>query len=110
MPSRSPFPVLVSAGSDRLRLAMAAYLYRYRGQSRVHAESALRGYLTWCLEPGADPLQVLRPQVELCVRWMPEIRRFKPSTVSRRLSVMVGFYRNCVIDGVLPSSALSPPP
>jgi integrase len=35
---------------------------------------------------------------------MKEIRRFKPSTVSRRLSVMTGFYRTCVIDGVLPSS------
>jgi integrase/recombinase XerD len=47
---------------------------------------------------------VSRPQVELYVRWMQEIRRFKPSTVSRRLSVMTGFYRTCVIDGVLPSS------
>ena len=37
--------------------------------------------------------------VELYVRWMQEVRRFKPSTVSRRLSVVVGFYRTCVIDG-----------
>ena len=42
--------------------------------------------------------------MELYVRWMQEIRRYKPSTVSRRLSVLVGFYRTCVIDGVLPSS------
>ncbi len=42
--------------------------------------------------------------MELYVRWMQEIRRFKPSTVSRRLSVMTGFYRTCVIDGVLSSS------
>jgi len=98
------FPVVVSAGSDRLRLAMAAYLSRYRGQSRVHAESDLRSYLTWCLERRVDPLEVSRPQGELYVRWMQEIRRFKPSTVSRRVSVMTGFYRTCVIDGVLPSS------
>ena len=28
------------------------------------------------------------------------IRRFKPSTVSRRLSMVTGFYRICVIDAV----------
>jgi integrase/recombinase XerD len=105
-PDAVPFPVLVSAASEQLRLAMAAYLSRHKGQSRVHAESDLRAYLTWCLERGADPLQVSRPQVELYVRWMQEIRRFEPSTVSRRLSVMVGFYRTCVIDGVLPSIRL----
>ena len=30
---------------------------------------------------------------------MQEVRRFKPSTVSRRFSVAAGFYRTCVIDG-----------
>jgi hypothetical protein len=37
---------------------------------------------------------------------MQEIRRFKPSTVSRRFSVAAGSYRTCVIDG-LRSSVLS---
>jgi integrase/recombinase XerD len=32
---------------------------------------------------------------------MHEIRHFKPSTVSRRVSVTAGFYRTCVIDGLL---------
>jgi integrase/recombinase XerD len=32
------------------------------------------------------------------------VRRYQPSTVSRRLSVVVGFYRVCVIDQVLPHS------
>jgi len=35
---------------------------------------------------------------------MQEIRRFKPSTVSRRFSVAAGFYRTCVIDGLLQHS------
>jgi site-specific recombinase XerD len=35
---------------------------------------------------------------------MQEIRRFKPSTVSRRFSVVAGFYRTCVIDGLMPHS------
>jgi integrase/recombinase XerD len=34
-----------------------------------------------------------RPFLELYIRWMQEIRRFKPSTVSRRFSVVAGFYR-----------------
>jgi hypothetical protein len=38
------------------------------------------------------------------VRWLEEIRRFKPSTVSRRLSVVTCFYRTCVIDAVLDAS------
>jgi integrase/recombinase XerD len=35
---------------------------------------------------------------------MQEIRRFRPSTVSRRFSVTTGFYRTCVIDGILEHS------
>jgi integrase/recombinase XerD len=38
------------------------------------------------------------------VRWLHEVRRYQPSTVSRRLSVVVGFYRTCVIDQILPYS------
>ncbi len=35
---------------------------------------------------------------------MQEVRRFKPSTVSRRFSVTAGFYRTAMIDGVLEHS------
>jgi hypothetical protein len=35
---------------------------------------------------------------------MQEIRRFRPSTVSRRFSVTAGFNRTCVIDGILEHS------
>jgi integrase len=38
------------------------------------------------------------------VRWLQDVRRYQPSTVSRRLSVVVGFYRICVIDQILPHS------
>ncbi len=44
------------------------------------------------------------PHLELYIRWMQEIRRFRPSTVSRRFSVAAGFYRTCVLDGVLEHS------
>src|SRR5690242_14133266 len=87
-------------GLDPLRLAAAAYLARFTGPSRVHTESDLRVYLAWCVERRVDPFAVGRAQVELFVRWMQEVRRLKPSTVSRRMSVVAGFYRTCVLDGV----------
>ncbi|MGN6577247.1 MAG: tyrosine-type recombinase/integrase [Nocardioides sp.] len=87
-----------------LRIAVAAYLARFKGQSRVHTESDLRSYLTWCGRQGLDPLVAQRPHIELFLRWMQEIGHYKPSTVSRRLSVVAGFYRTCVIDGLLEHS------
>jgi len=93
-----------ATGTDPLRLAAAAYLARFTGLSRTHAESDLRIYFVWCAERGVDPLAASRAQVELYVRWMQEVRRFKPSTVSRRMTVVLGFYRTCVIDGVLAHS------
>ena len=91
-------------GPDQLRLAVAAYLARFKGSSRYHTDSDLRCYLEWCAERGLDPLAARRPHLELYIRWMQEIRRFKPSTVSRRFSVAAGFYRTCVIDGLLEHS------
>jgi integrase/recombinase XerD len=90
--------------TDQLRLAVAAYLARYKGTSREHTESDLRCYLAWCAEHGLDPLAARRPHLELYIRWMQEIRRFKPSTVSRRFSVAAGFYRTCALDGILEHS------
>jgi integrase/recombinase XerD len=46
----------------------------------------------------------VRVDVERYVRWLQDVRRFAPSTVSRRLSVVVGFYRVCVIDAILAHS------
>jgi integrase/recombinase XerD len=88
----------------RLPLAVAAYLARFRGLSREHTESDLRAYLGWCAERDIEPLGAQRQHLELYVRWMQETRRYKPSTVSRRTSVLAGFYRTCVIDGVLEHS------
>jgi integrase/recombinase XerD len=64
----------------------------------------LRCFLSWYAERGLDPLAASRVHLELYIRWMQEVRRFKPSTVSRRFSVTAGFYRAAVIDGVLDHS------
>jgi site-specific recombinase XerD len=89
---------------DQLRLAVAGYLARFKGSSREHTESDLRCYLAWCAEHDLDPLAARRPHLELYIRWMQEVRRFKPSTTARRFSVTAGFYRTAVIDGALQSS------
>jgi hypothetical protein len=105
------FPELRSASSDhlepftsQLRLTVAAYLACFKGSSPEHTASDLRCYLSWCAQRGLAPLAARRPYLELHIRWMQETRRFKPSTVSPRFSVTAGFYRTCVIDGVLEHS------
>jgi integrase/recombinase XerD len=100
VPSKRPASL-----ADQLRLAVAAYLARFTGSSRDHADSDLRCYLTWCADRGLDPLAARRPHLELYIRWMQEACRYKPSTVSRRFSVTAGFYRTCVIDGMLDRSS-----
>ena len=87
-----------------LRLALAAHLARYKGQSRDHVHSDLRSFLSWSQARHVASLAATRPQIELYVRWMQEIQHYKPSTVSRRLSIIVGFYRTCVIDHILEHS------
>jgi integrase len=61
---------------DQLRLAVTAYLARFKGSSRGHSESDLRCYLTWCADHGLDPLAVQRFHLELYVRWMQETLGF----------------------------------
>ncbi|MGH3226923.1 MAG: tyrosine-type recombinase/integrase [Streptosporangiaceae bacterium] len=101
-------PMPISSASDapasQVRLAAAAYLGRFKGSSREHTQSDLRCYLTWCVERALDPLAARRQDLEQYIRWMQEVRRFQSSTVSRRFSVAAGFYRTCVIDGVLEHS------
>jgi hypothetical protein len=55
-------------------------------------------------ERNLDPLAAQRAHLELYVRWCQEVRRFKPSTVSRRTSVVFVFFRTCFIDGLLEHS------
>ncbi len=83
-------PILLPPESDTLRRAIAAYLVRFKGQSRDHAESDLRAYLAWCSSHKLDPLAAQRPHPDLYIRWMQETRGYKPSPVSRRIAVVAG--------------------
>lgn len=100
----APASDVVPADQLVLRAAVSAFLGRYRGQTRVHTESDLRVFLRWCTDQDLDPLAAARVDIERYVRWLQDICRYQPSTVSRRLSVVVGFYRVCVIDAILDHS------
>ncbi len=90
--------------SDVVRLVTAAYLARFKGDSRAHSSSDLSVFLTWCAGREVEPMTATRVHLELYVRWMQDTRHFAAATVSRRVSVITGFYRTAVIDGVLENS------
>ena len=98
--------VMVTTPVDdgKLRLAVAAFLARYKGRTRKQHETNLRFFVEWCIDKHLHPFEVKRAHVELYLRWMQEVRGYKPATVSQRLSAVAGFYRICVIDGVLEHS------
>ena len=64
--------------------AAVAHLARYRGLSRSHTESDLRIFFRWCDDHDLDVLSVQRVDLELYLRWLQDVRRFKASTVFRR--------------------------
>jgi len=90
--------------TDQLRLAVAAYLARFQGSSRDHTESDLRCYLCWCAERGLDPLAARRPHLEL---YIPVDAGGPPLQALDGVAAVLmsaGFYRTCVIDGLLEHS------
>jgi len=72
---------LADRSAELLRVAVAAHLGRYSGQSRIHTESDLRVFLNWCARQAVDPLAAPRADVDGFVRWLQDDRQFKPSTV-----------------------------
>ena len=92
-------------GDAALRLAVAAYLARFKGPSRVHTESDLRCYLAWCAEHGLDPFDARGVRTWSCTSG--GCRRSAGSSPPRCRGgsrSLAGFYRTCVIDGVLEHS------
>jgi integrase/recombinase XerD len=59
-PGQAVSGVVVSTSQVR-RLAKAAYLARFNGQSRIHTESDRRCYLSWCESHDLDLLAATRP-------------------------------------------------
>lgn len=86
---------------DEATMAFAAFLARYRGQTRYSYASDLRDWVGWCSRHGLPPLTAQRPHIELYLRDLEENRHLAVSTVARRLSTLAGFYRVAAIDGLI---------
>jgi Phage integrase, N-terminal SAM-like domain len=74
--------------------AVAAFLAGYSGHTRVSYATDLRIFADWCQEGGLRLFDLRRSHLELFGRWMEENGRMR-STVARRLSTLVRFYRYC---------------
>ena len=88
---------------DEARLAIAGFLARYSGATRVSHATDLRKYFTWCAQHDLEVFVAKRGHIGLYARTMEE-RGLARSTVGRRLSTVAGFYRFAVIDGAIDAS------
>jgi integrase/recombinase XerD len=88
---------------DEAKLAIAGFLARYSGPTRVSYACDLRQWFTWCADHSLAPFAARRGHLELWARDM-EAHGRAASTVARRLSTVAGFYRFAVIDGLVEHS------
>jgi site-specific recombinase XerC len=88
---------------DQARLAVAGFLARYSGPTRVSYTSDLRGWFAWCARHDLPLFSVRRGHLELWARTL-EDDGLARATIGRRLSTVAGFYRFAVIDGIIEHS------
>jgi integrase/recombinase XerD len=80
--------------------AVAGFLAGYSGNTRVSYATDLRIFAAWCHEGHLGLFGLRRSHLELFGRWMEENGRMR-STVARRLSTLVSFYRYCEQDDLI---------
>ncbi len=88
---------------DEARLAVASYLARYSGPTRVSYTADLKNWFAWCHQCGLEVFAVRRGHLELWARTLEDAGLAR-STISRRLSTVAGFYRFAAIDGIIEHS------
>ena len=88
---------------DDARLAIAGFLARYSGATRISYAADLRYFFAWCAECHLEVFSARRGHLELWARMM-EDRGLARGTIGKRLSTVAGFYRFAVIDGIIDHS------
>jgi site-specific recombinase XerD len=88
---------------DEARLAVAGFLARYSGPTRKSYVSDLRQFFAWCASVDLEIFATKRGHIELWARSMEE-KGLARATIGRRLSTVAGFYRICVLDGLIEHS------
>lgn len=99
MDAHRTLPVVQSSGT--VDFMVAAYLARFPASTRSCYTSHLRGWLTWCLEHGLDPLAVQRAHIEAWGRHLTEERKLKVATVKAKLNCVCGMYKYAHLDGLI---------
>lgn len=114
LPSNAP----VFAGMDPLTFAVNAFLARYRGATLRAYREDLEVFLGWCRDVDLHPLQVLRPHLELYIRWMEQHcsehtgQPWSSATIARRYGTVRVFFKYATIDELIlkdPAVAVTPP-
>lgn len=82
----------------RLEHDAAGFLSAYGGHTLAAYRRDLRDWVRFCASHGVDPLEALRPHVNLHARQLEAAGR-KPATVARHLATIAGFYRYRVEEG-----------
>lgn len=97
--SHSPVPMTPQAS------AVVGFLARYSSPATKDAYALdLRLLFGWCAANSLEPLTATRTDLELFARHLEDERNNCPSTISRRLSTLMAFYRIAEIDGYLAHS------
>ncbi len=91
--------VIGSSLTEEEGVAVGAFLAGYSGNTRVSYATDLRIFSSLCHDSGVGLFSVRRSHLELFGRWMEENGRMR-STVARRLSTLVSFYRYCEQEGL----------
>jgi site-specific recombinase XerD len=76
---------------DEARLAIAGFLARYSGATRVSYATDLCQYFSWCAQHDLEVIAARRGHIELYARTLEE-RGLARATIGRRLSTVAGFY------------------
>jgi len=85
---------------DDEAIAVAGFLAGYSGHTRSSYATDLSIFSSWCQEGGVGLFTARRSHLELFGRWTEENGRMR-STVARRLSTLVSFYRYCEQEGLI---------
>ena len=88
---------------DQAALLAAAFLAGYAGRTREAYAADLKQWGAFCDENGVEVLAAVRAHVQVYAQRLTELGR-APSTVSRKLSAISGFYGYCVIEGAIAKS------
>ena len=69
-------------------------------------------YLDWCKEFGVNPLTATQSDIKQYRRWLIEVKKYKPATISLKLIVVRRLYAAAVKKGLIltnPALGVSPP-